>query len=773
MRHAASRHLIFEISLTQMNSMKNYCIILMIFALVWSEFAVAQRTETEPNDNSQQANVMVLGSETDTLRASFSSPTDVDWFAFDLDANKMYYIGSFNSLADPNAQLFHESDLTRNVLTGNIDNRNDSQDFRIAGYVPARSGRYYLKVFSMGGTSGPYSVRITGGRSVTQISALHEDDNTPARATSRPALVSGVAVTSAIYPTNDIDYYKIFAAGGQTYLITTAPLPDMGFRDCDTYMELVDSVGRNVFAFSDDIGKVAGVDGENTFSTFSGAFPATGTYYVRVRGTYNSDFVREPLNDANPPTGEYLLKAEIATPPLIRVGPYLQNVTRNSITIMWETEYPISGRVDYGLAPSYGTSIEVGEPLTFHEIPIESLQEETTYYYKITSGDTSVVGGTFKTAPKPGTPFRIAVYGDNRIDPRLGGFYHRQVAEGILSKKPDIVVNTGDVVTTGTEYFQWKRDFFEPAQNLVKSVPVFVAIGNHEGDAEWFYRYFSFPGFEDYYSFDYSNVHFIMMDFNYGWSTTSPDYRPGSEQYQWLVNELQSPATKNARWVILAGHQPPYSNYWDSPGYTGEAGLREHIVPLVEPAKVDLWLAGHTHDYERGYRNGVTYIISGGGGSLIDKVKTMEWSHVSQQASTYHYCIFDVANDSISCKVYDLDNNVIDSFVLRKPSTGVESRDHVALPSAFQLHQNYPNPFNPSSYIEYDLPIASEVTLIVHDMLGRVLRTLDVGFREAGKHQVIWDGRDNRGHLVASGVYFYSIATTSGWKQTKRMMLVR
>ena len=105
------------------------------------------------------------------------------------------------------------------------------------------------------------------------------------------------------------------------------------------------------------------------------------------------------------------------------------------------------------------------------------------------------------------------------------------------------------------------------------------------------------------------------------------------------------------------------------------------------------------------------------------------------------------------------------------PTTGVTEAVEL-LPSALSVGQNYPNPFNPSTTIEYTLPKAGAVTIRVFDMLGRQIRLLASGEQSAGKHSVVWDGRDNHGVDVMSGVYYYRVETASG-SISRKMMLVR
>jgi len=96
-------------------------------------------------------------------------------------------------------------------------------------------------------------------------------------------------------------------------------------------------------------------------------------------------------------------------------------------------------------------------------------------------------------------------------------------------------------------------------------------------------------------------------------------------------------------------------------------------------------------------------------------------------------------------------------------------------PGQTRLLANYPNPFNPETWIPFELSAASSVTVRVYDLNGQVVRRLDVGFREAGYYTgradaAYWDGRNNAGERVASGVYFYELR--AGAQQSLRRMVI-
>jgi len=88
--------------------------------------------------------------------------------------------------------------------------------------------------------------------------------------------------------------------------------------------------------------------------------------------------------------------------------------------------------------------------------------------------------------------------------------------------------------------------------------------------------------------------------------------------------------------------------------------------------------------------------------------------------------------------------------------TSVESSDDKSIPTEFILSQNYPNPFNPSTSIEFSVPVNSDVTLTIYNLLGQVVTTLVNEEVSAGHYSTVWNGADDNGFQVSSGVYLQS-----------------
>ncbi len=96
-------------------------------------------------------------------------------------------------------------------------------------------------------------------------------------------------------------------------------------------------------------------------------------------------------------------------------------------------------------------------------------------------------------------------------------------------------------------------------------------------------------------------------------------------------------------------------------------------------------------------------------------------------------------------------------------------------PESFALAQNFPNPFNPSTKIGYRVPLEGgnqAVSLVVYDQLGRKVRTLVSNSQGPGTYEVEWNGLDDQGSAVGSGIYFYQL-TTADLSETRKMLLVR
>ena len=106
-------------------------------------------------------------------------------------------------------------------------------------------------------------------------------------------------------------------------------------------------------------------------------------------------------------------------------------------------------------------------------------------------------------------------------------------------------------------------------------------------------------------------------------------------------------------------------------------------------------------------------------------------------------------------------------------ATGISPADEFfAQPDNFILYQNYPNPFNPTTTIDFALSTGAEVSVKIFNLLGQEVRTLVNAAYSPGSYSVEWDGVNNSGQAVSSGVYMYKLSVDN-FSQTRKMMLMR
>ncbi len=123
----------------------------------------------------------------------------------------------------------------------------------------------------------------------------------------------------------------------------------------------------------------------------------------------------------------------------------------------------------------------------------------------------------------------------------------------------------------------------------------------------------------------------------------------------------------------------------------------------------------------------------------------------------------------------DGDDDIIlnqDGVILFLENQNVLAIDDLELPDNPFLLSNYPNPFNASTTISFSLPVTGDVRLEIYDIAGRLVKTLADGEMNSGEHIIAWDGTDKAGDSVASGIYFYSLASDNKIK-TNRMLLLK
>jgi acid phosphatase type 7 len=220
----------------------------------------------------------------------------------------------------------------------------------------------------------------------------------------------------------------------------------------------------------------------------------------------------------------------------------------------------------------------------------------------------------------------------------------------------------GDLASSGGSLYDWHTYWFGALEyrNLAQTHPALFARGNHDGEHPYSYAYSALPGNEAWYAFDYGNSRFLFLD-----TEASTSAVPG--QYAWLTNELARPGTQNAAFRVVCFHKLPYANLWNGGGYTGESWVRNDWVPLFAQYHVDAVINGHSHNYNRGVTNGVTYLVVGGGGGALDTERVAYWPlfPLEFEFSRYHYGLMQVRGNTLTWSAFDNSDILLDNFTLQ------------------------------------------------------------------------------------------------------------
>jgi len=246
--------------------------------------------------------------------------------------------------------------------------------------------------------------------------------------------------------------------------------------------------------------------------------------------------------------------------------------------------------------------------------------------------------------------FTFVVMGDNRS----GDAVYRRIVSMTMERKPDFVVNTGDLITTPGDKEEWAK-FWEMSKPI--TVPYFLTVGNHDAyskvplSEEIYKEQVDLPGNELYYSFNTGNCLFIVLDSN----LDDQEKRITGEQYKWLEGVLIASSRKH-KFVFM--HHPLYTE--TGKGRHAGSSLdkypedRDRLETLFVKNKVDVVFAGHEHMYQRKTVDGITHIITGGGGAPLYAK--------DEDGGFYHFIVLLADGDNVRAEVVDINGKVRDRF---------------------------------------------------------------------------------------------------------------
>ncbi len=329
-------------------------------------------------------------------------------------------------------------------------------------------------------------------------------------------------------------------------------------------------------------------------------------------------------------------------------GPFVVHVGPRSATVVWIVE---TGAASLGTEP--GKAEKTVPVLRAEKVTYTGLKPGTTYYYDALGRDEG--RGSFKTAPLGTADFQFVVYGDNRTRHDV----HRRVMAAVVKHgTPDFALQSGDMVENGADSSLWPV-FFDIERELLSKTAFFPTLGNHERNNRLYYEFFdqALP----YYSFDWGQAHFSIMNSDIGNSAASAPAKASfwAEQTRWLEDDLAK--SQDAAFRFVLAHHPPITAVTRRQGDNPEMIA---LMPLFEKQHVTAGLFGHDHNYQHYLKNGVHYVISGGGGAPLYDVDKPPAGITQKVVSTENFVWVKVTGKSAHVEAYTPDGSTIDNFEL-------------------------------------------------------------------------------------------------------------
>ncbi|MEI6899083.1 MAG: metallophosphoesterase [Bacteroidota bacterium] len=342
----------------------------------------------------------------------------------------------------------------------------------------------------------------------------------------------------------------------------------------------------------------------------------------------------------------------------ILMKPYLQAVTTHSIYVLVECDSKDTVTVRFGLTNSYDQlskteiiAATTASPVTYvHKIKLAGLSASTRYYYRAFQGISTFPGSDFTTAVLPGTPFKFTWMADFRT----GVGIHDSIAALLIESNSVVSLYGGDLCVTSA-YADWKKEFFTPHQmELAALVPFFNTPGNHE---EWGQNAKAFTqnpesssGTQDFYSFDYGDLHVLSINYKL-------PYDEKSQQYKFAEKDL---AASTKPWKIVICHAPAYCYG----GHGNDQQMIKMTKDIFEKHGVCMILAGHTHFYQHNLVNGIHHLVIGSAGAPLYAVKKSRYT--VKTVKDYNWAVGEVSPNRLTIKVYNANSNLLDVIDLKK-----------------------------------------------------------------------------------------------------------
>ena len=382
---------------------------------------------------------------------------------------------------------------------------------------------------------------------------------------------------------------------------------------------------------------------------------------------------------AEPPRQSKDFVGSDPTPRLVHLG--FMGDPKTSMVVQWRTvdEVTRNGEIRWAEGDNLeavqltkkDTGIEFGYQATgaqvyrMHQAHLCGLSPGTTYSYQVGSGNSFSPVRSFTTAPdvaaNPDTEVVFGFMGDTRD----GYDIWEQLATAVGQRTPNLILFSGDAVTIGITQVEWET-FFARAEELLASVPLVFAHGNHEVNATPYFSQFAMPGDQENFGFDYGHAHITVAN-----DTPSDISALTGSTVDFLKADFE--ASKSARWKMLMHHQP----MWSASNHGSNLALQAAWQPIVDQYHLDLVLNGHEHEFEitkplvgqivmPSTDNATVYVVAGGAGAELYANGTGFWTQYSE--STHSAAIVRVRRDQMTFEAYRTDGTVIPGgFTKSKP----------------------------------------------------------------------------------------------------------
>ncbi|MGE4588858.1 MAG: fibronectin type III domain-containing protein [Acidaminococcaceae bacterium] len=366
-----------------------------------------------------------------------------------------------------------------------------------------------------------------------------------------------------------------------------------------------------------------------------------------------------------------------------------------SRTIMWQSEaaengafveYRVKGKEQISSAPATNEPFTDDKITTYlHTVTLSSLTPDTKYEYRVGYGDKRSEWHDFATAGRG--KFKAIIFPDSQSND-YRGWANLVQAAGRANPDASFFVNMGDLVDNGEDHTQW-RAWFDSVQGMIDRIPTAPILGNHETyDLNWkvrmptaYLNLFSLPanGSQErknqYYSYDYGDVHFIVLNTQ---MAEMEQFQPGllAAETEWFKNDITK---TDKKWKIVLMHKDvltyAFKNRTDR--QAGISDIGQVFMPLFDQYGVDVVLTAHLHTYRnRGHiqnfeRNasGPLYILTGVAGNVRYPELWADHSldvTVAPQPETDNYMTLEATDNTLKFAAFLPDGKQIDRVEIKK-----------------------------------------------------------------------------------------------------------